>query len=139
MTFHIQDNGGPADQRVHTNQDNEQGREVKEQPRKGNIGGVNNLFSAFQTRHGYLSQVTAGVREYFNVMLSSQLLYRQERQQYDQLVKQVVLENKIKRDARNAKCQIIQNTPCHPNFRQKYLGYSTTLTHACPLSNSPSQ
>ena len=56
-------------------------------------------------------QVTAGVREYFNVMLSSQLLYRQERQQYDQLVKQVVLENKIQRNARDAKCQIIQNNP----------------------------
>ena len=34
-------------------------------------------------------KVTAGVREYFNVMLSSQLLYRQERHQYEQLVKQV--------------------------------------------------
>merc|ERR1712130_621641 len=33
-------------------------------------------------------EVTAGVREYFNVMLSSQLLYRQERHQYEQLVKQ---------------------------------------------------
>ena len=45
MTFQIQDNCGPADQRVHTNQDNEQGREVEEQQRKGNIGGVlpNNL------------------------------------------------------------------------------------------------
>ena len=40
MTFQIQDNCGPADQRVHTNQDNEQGREVEEQQRKGNIGGV---------------------------------------------------------------------------------------------------
>ena len=34
-------------------------------------------------------KVTAGVREYFNVMLSSQLLYRQERHQYEQFVKQV--------------------------------------------------
>ena len=32
-------------------------------------------------------EVTAGVREYFNVMLSSQLLYKHERAQYDQLVK----------------------------------------------------
>ena len=39
--------------------------------------------------HMDISQVTAGVREYFNVMLSSQLLYRQERHQYEQLVKQV--------------------------------------------------
>ena len=31
--------------------------------------------------------MTAGVREYFNVMLSSQLLYKHERAQYDQLVK----------------------------------------------------
>ena len=32
-------------------------------------------------------EVTAGVREYFNVMLSSQLLYKQERPQYEQLLK----------------------------------------------------
>ena len=32
-------------------------------------------------------EVTAGVREYFNVMLPSQLLYKLERPQYDQLVK----------------------------------------------------
>ena len=32
-------------------------------------------------------EVTAGVREYFNVMLASQLLYKQERPQYEQLVK----------------------------------------------------
>ena len=49
------------------------------------------MISRFQARNGYLSQVTAGVREYFNVMLSSQLLYRQERHQYEQLVKQVNL------------------------------------------------
>ena len=32
-------------------------------------------------------EVTAGVREYFNVMLTSQLLYKQERPQYEQLIK----------------------------------------------------
>ena len=32
-------------------------------------------------------EVTAGVREYFNVMLSSQLLYKHERSQYDQMIK----------------------------------------------------
>ena len=32
-------------------------------------------------------EVTAGVREYFNVMLSSQLLYKHERSQYEQLIK----------------------------------------------------
>ena len=32
-------------------------------------------------------EVTAGIREYFNVMLSSQLLYRNERQQYEQAIK----------------------------------------------------
>lgn len=32
-------------------------------------------------------EVTAGVREYFNVMLSSQLLYKPERNQYDQLIR----------------------------------------------------
>jgi len=39
-------------------------------------------------REKAILEVTAGVREYFNVMLSSQLLYRQERHQYEQLVKQ---------------------------------------------------
>ena len=32
-------------------------------------------------------EVTAGIREYFNVMLSSQLLYKHERQQYEQTIK----------------------------------------------------
>jgi len=32
-----------------------------------------------------IQEVTAGVREYFNVMLSSQLLYKQERPQYEKL------------------------------------------------------
>ena len=32
-------------------------------------------------------EVTAGIREYFNVMLASQLLYKQERPQYEQAVK----------------------------------------------------
>ena len=32
-------------------------------------------------------EVTAGVREYFNVMLSSQLLYKHERSQYEALVR----------------------------------------------------
>ena len=32
-------------------------------------------------------EVTAGVREYFNVMLSSQLLYKHERAQYEQMIK----------------------------------------------------
>jgi len=32
-------------------------------------------------------EVTAGVREYFNVMISSQLLYKHEKSQYDQLIK----------------------------------------------------
>jgi len=32
-------------------------------------------------------EVTAGIREYFNVMLSSQLLYKHERTQYEQLIK----------------------------------------------------
>ena len=85
----IQDNCRSAYQRVHADQDIEQGREVEEQQREGNIGGEIKLIATFQARNGYLSQVTAGVREYFNVMLSSQLLYRQERHQYEQLVKQV--------------------------------------------------
>ena len=50
MTFQIQDNCGPADQRVHTNQDNEQSREVEEQPRKGNIGGVCDPIISNKTR-----------------------------------------------------------------------------------------
>ena len=33
-------------------------------------------------------EVTAGVREYFNVMLSSQLLYKPERGQYEQLIRE---------------------------------------------------
>ena len=109
MTFHIQDNCRSADQRVHADENNEQGREAEEQQREGNTGGGNSVknYKGCQISDTY--QVTAGVREYFNVMLSSQLLYRQERQQYDQLVKQVVLENKIHHDARDAKCQIIQN------------------------------
>ena len=77
MTFQIQDNCGPADQRVHTNQDNEQGREAEEQQRESNIGGATELITTFLQKN-YISQVTAGVREYFNVMLSSQLLYRQD-------------------------------------------------------------
>jgi len=32
-----------------------------------------------------IAEVTAGMREYFNVMLPAQLLYKQERQQFDQL------------------------------------------------------
>ena len=87
----IQDNCRSAYQRVHADQDIEQGREVEEQQREGNIGGEIKLNATFHARNGYLSQVTAGVREYFNVMLSSQLLYRQERHQYEQLVKQVNL------------------------------------------------
>ena len=120
MTFHIQDNCRSADQRVHADENNEQGREAEEQQREGNTGGGNSVkkFSKKGCTIIETYQVTAGVREYFNVMLSSQLLYRQERQQYDQLVKQVVLENKIKRDARDAKCQIIQRTPSQPNFKE---------------------
>ena len=73
----IQDNCRSAYQRVHADQDIEQGREVEEQQRKSNFGGeLKNIYD-ISNKIGQpdIYQVTAGVREYFNVMLSSQLLY----------------------------------------------------------------
>ena len=43
VTFHIQDDCRSADQRVHADENNEQGREAEEQQREGNTGGGNSV------------------------------------------------------------------------------------------------
>lgn len=62
----------PAKLTVHQLLDNYASAKTSKQDRKNN-------------KEKAIQEVTAGVREYFNVMLPSQLLYKQERPQYEKL------------------------------------------------------
>jgi MRG len=43
-------------------------------------------FGLLFCRENAVNEVTSGIREYFNVMLGSQLLYKFERQQYAKVI-----------------------------------------------------